>query len=195
MPEKVAKPEPPNWSLVSPSPRQMHLMRDFTMHMSHRFSVLGRQPRNQPSRTRVLGLRSHVSIEPSCGTPCRTLAVSLGRTWTRVSGVISFPLIFSKKKYLDESLWRPYRKSCVSGRQGRECGYRGQGRDEEELRAGMPGAFTLCKAPPCMHYMRHPHNSPSDSAQRRRGDQDSNPDSPPPESLLLTTHCGCPLMN
>ena len=144
-------------------------MRDFTMHMSHRFSVLGRQPRNQPSHTRVLGLRSHVSIEPSCGTPCRTLAVSLGRTWTRVSGVISFPLIFSKKKYLDESLGRPYRKSCVSGRQGRECGYRGQGRDEEELRAGMPGAFTLCKAPPCMHYMHHPHNSPSDSAQRRRG--------------------------
>ena len=86
-------------------------------------------------------------------------------------------------------------EDCVSGRQGRECGCKEQGRDDKELRADMPGALTLCKAPSCMDYTRHPHNSLSDSAQRRGRDQDSNPDSPTPESLLLTTHCGCPLMN
>ena len=155
--------------------------------MSHRFSVLGRQPRNQTSCTRVLGLRWCTSIEHCRGT--------MGDPGRRSWGIISLPLIFSKMKYLDESRRRPYRKSCVSGRQGRECGGEGQGRDDKGLRADMPGALTLCKAPSCMHFTSHPHNSPSDSAQRRGRGQDSNPDSPTPESLLLTTHCGCPLMN
>ena len=89
-PEKVGKPEPTNWSLVSPFPRQTHLTRDFTFYTSHRFSVLGRQTRNQTSRTRVLGLRWCTSIEHCRGQR----QCPLGRTWTQVSGDNLFPFDF-----------------------------------------------------------------------------------------------------
>lgn len=167
-PEKVGKPEPTNWSLISPFPVSPDTSNEWlhVLHAMQIFSTLEAARGPDFPHQSAGGLVHARALDVAAAQPCRTLAVPLGENLdTGLGGIISFPLIFSMKKYLDWSPLRPQWKSRVSGRQGRECVCRESSRGDDELRADGPWALTLCQAPPCVHHVCHPRDSPSDSAQ------------------------------